>query len=89
MVTYPWALCNAQNIGAMTENVSEIGNPPLHNEANESRDGCGVAFEVTSRAVIAADPGERPFDNPSFGQDLEAGGSVSRPWCSRTAMLSA
>ena len=25
-----------------------------------------------SQAAIATDPGERPFDNPPFGQDLEA-----------------
>ena len=45
-----------------------------HGETNERSDGYCVAFEITSQTTIATDPGERPFDNPSFGQDLEAGG---------------
>jgi len=44
-----------------------------HGEADKGDDRCGVAFEVTRQAAIATDPGERPFDNPSFGQDLEPG----------------
>ena len=31
-----------------------------------------IALEVASQAAIATDPGEGPFDNPPFGQDLEA-----------------
>ena len=43
-----------------------------HGEANECRDGCRVAFEVTSQAAIATDPGKRPFNDPTFRQDLKA-----------------
>ncbi len=43
-----------------------------HSEANESDNRCGIAFEVTRQAAIAANPGECPFDNPSLGQHCEA-----------------
>jgi len=45
-----------------------------HGESHKGGDRCGVAFEVASQPAVAADPGERPLDNPPFGQDLEAGG---------------
>ena len=44
-----------------------------HGEANECSDGRCVAFEVASQATIATDPGERPFNDPPFGQDLKSG----------------
>ena len=52
------------------------GEPPEHDtdhgEADEGGDSHSVTLEVASQAAIATDPGERPFDNPPFGQDLEA-----------------
>jgi hypothetical protein len=39
---------------------------------DERSDGCGITFEVTSQAAIATDPGKRPFNNPTFRQDLKA-----------------
>jgi hypothetical protein len=42
-----------------------------HGEADEDDNGCGVALEIASEAVIAADPGKSSLDNPSLGQDLE------------------
>src|SRR5271156_5222570 len=39
---------------------------------DEGGDGHSVTLEVASQAAIATDPGERPFDDPPFGQDLEA-----------------
>ena len=39
-----------------------------HGEANEGRNGRGVAFEVTRQAAVAADPRERALDNPSLGK---------------------
>jgi hypothetical protein len=54
------------------------GEPPEHDadhgDADEGDDSCGVAFEIASQTAIASDPGERSFDNPSLGQDLEANG---------------
>src|SRR6188768_950315 len=44
-----------------------------HSNANECCDGCCIAFEVAGQATIAADPGERPFDDPAFRQDYESG----------------
>ena len=44
-----------------------------HGETNEGSHGCGVAFEVAGQASIATDPGERPLDNPPFGQNLKSG----------------
>ena len=43
-----------------------------HGEADEGGDSPSIMLEVASQAAIATDPGERPFDNPPFGQDLEA-----------------
>jgi hypothetical protein len=43
-----------------------------HGKANEGSNGCRVAFEVAGQTAIATDPCERPFDNPSFRQDLES-----------------
>ena len=43
-----------------------------HGEADEGGDGCGVALEVAGQATVAADPGERAFHDPAFGQDHEA-----------------
>jgi hypothetical protein len=43
-----------------------------HGEADEGGDGSRVAFEVAGEATIAADPGERAFDDPTFWQDDEA-----------------
>ena len=45
-----------------------------HGEADECGDCCGIALEVAGQAAVATDPGERPFDDPSLGQDLEAVG---------------
>lgn len=52
-----------------------------HGETDECSDGAGITFEVPSRAAIAADPSEGPFDNPSLRQDFEAssGGSLAAP----------
>ena len=35
---------------------------------DEGDDGPRVAFEVTRQTAVAADPGEGPLDDPSFGQ---------------------
>ena len=45
-----------------------------HGEADEGRDGSGVALEVAGQAAIAADPGKGTLDDPSLGQDDEAMG---------------
>jgi len=42
-----------------------------HGETDEGRGGSGVALEVACEAPVAADPGERSFDDPAFGQDDE------------------
>jgi hypothetical protein len=33
-----------------------------------------AAFEIASQTAIATDPGERPLNNPSLGQDFESNG---------------
>ena len=43
-----------------------------HRETDERRSGSRVALEVAGEAPIVADPGERPFDDPAFGQHEEA-----------------
>ena len=52
-----------------------------HGETDKCSDGAGITFEVASRAAIAADPSEGPFDTPSLRQDFEAssGGSLAAP----------
>ena len=42
-----------------------------HGEAHEGSDGAGVALEVARQAAVAADPRERAFHDPAFGEDLE------------------
>ena len=42
-----------------------------HREPDEGGDGAGISLEIARQAAIAADPRERPFDNPAFGQDDE------------------
>src|SRR5450755_171871 len=42
-----------------------------HGKAHEGDDGAGVALEVAREAAVAADPGERAFNDPAFGDDLE------------------
>lgn len=50
-----------------------------HGETDECSNGADTTFEVPSRAAIAADPSEGPFDNPSLWQDFEvsSGGSLA------------
>jgi len=43
-----------------------------HCETDESRGGSGVALEVSGKASVVTDPGQGPFDDPTFGQDNEA-----------------
>ena len=43
-----------------------------HGEADECGDGGGVTFEIAAQPAVAADPSERPLDDPSLGQDFEA-----------------
>lgn len=45
---------------------------PDHCEMDKGRGGCGVAFEVSHRSAVAADPGQAPFDDPSLREDDEA-----------------
>lgn len=53
-----------------------VRQPPQHEadhaEANESSDGCCVAFEVAHEATVSADPGECPLHNPALWQHDEA-----------------
>jgi len=42
-----------------------------HGEADESGNGCGMAFEIASQSSIAADPCKGSFDDPALGQDDE------------------
>ncbi len=53
------------------------GKPPEHDadhgEADERSDGGGVAFEVARQTAVAADPCERPLDDPAFWQNLKSG----------------
>lgn len=43
-----------------------------HSEANEGGGGLGITLEIACQPAVMADPGERAFDNPAFGQDDEA-----------------
>ena len=43
-----------------------------HGEAEEGRDGSGVALEIAGQAAVAADPGEGALDDPALGQDDKA-----------------
>lgn len=43
-----------------------------HCEADEGFDGCGITFKVPHQSSVSADPGEGPFDDPSFWQHDEA-----------------
>ena len=53
------------------------GKPPEHDadhgEADERSDGGGIAFEVARQTAVAADPCERPLDDPAFWQNLKSG----------------
>ena len=49
-----------------------------HGEKNERSDGYCVAFQNTEPDGDCTEPGERPFDNPSFGQDLKPAASPSQ-----------
>jgi hypothetical protein len=51
---------------------------------NECYDGCGVAFKITSQAAVAADPRKSSFNDPAFGQDLEAGTIGTRHYAQPT-----
>ena len=42
-----------------------------HGETDEGGDGARVSLEVARQAAVAADPRERSFDDPTFGQDDE------------------
>jgi hypothetical protein len=43
-----------------------------HGEAHEGGGDTGLPLEVLDEAAAARDPGEGAFDDPSFGDDLEA-----------------
>ena len=47
-----------------------------HGEADEGGDGACVSLEIACQTAIAADPRERAFDDPAFGQDDESFGLV-------------
>src|SRR5712671_5241987 len=42
-----------------------------HSEPDEGGDGARVSLEIARQAAIAADPGQRAFDDPALGQDDE------------------
>ena len=42
-----------------------------HGEAHEGGDRSGVALEVAREATVTADPRQRAFHDPAFGQDDE------------------
>src|SRR2546430_1387741 len=42
-----------------------------HGEPDEGDDSAGVSLEIARQAAIAADPGQRAFDDPALGQDNE------------------
>ena len=42
-----------------------------HGEADEGGNGAGVSLEVARQAAVAADPCQRPLDDPTLGQDDE------------------
>ena len=48
-----------------------------HGEADEGSGFSRVAFEIFGETAATADPSERSFDDPAFGQDLEAGHVVA------------
>ena len=80
---------NASNLRADPESLDSLRDvcceTPQHDadhgETDKCSDGAGITFEVASRAAIAADPSEGPFNNPSLRQDFEAsnGGSLAAP----------
>ena len=80
---------NAFNLRAYPENLNssrDICCATPQQDANrgksgECSDGAGITFEAASQATIAADPSERPFDNPSLRQGFEASsdGSLAAP----------
>jgi len=43
-----------------------------HGEADECRDGSGIALEIPCETTAAADPGDRSLDDPSLRYDREA-----------------
>ena len=45
-----------------------------HGEADECGNCCGIALKVAGQTAVATDPGKRPLDNPSLGQNFEAAG---------------
>ena len=53
------------------------GKAPEHNadhgETGEGSNGAGIALEVARQASVAADPCERPLDDPAFWQNLKSG----------------
>ena len=57
------------------------GKPPEHDadhgEADERSDGGGISFEVARQTTVAADPCERPLDDPAFWQNLKSGNARS------------
>ena len=76
---------NASNLRAHPESLGSLRDiyreTSQQDETGECSDCAGITFEVASQAVIAADPSEGPFDNPSNWQDVEAssGGSLPAP----------
>ena len=75
--TYPESLDSLQDICCETPRHDAD-----HSEMGECSDGGAITFEVVaSQAVIAGDPSEGHFDNPSFRPDFEAssGGSLAAP----------
>jgi hypothetical protein len=42
-----------------------------HGEPDEGGDSAGVSLEIARQTAIAADPGQRAFDDPALGQDDE------------------
>jgi hypothetical protein len=43
-----------------------------HGETDEGSNGGGIALEVARQASVAADPCERPLDDPAFWQNLKS-----------------
>ena len=44
-----------------------------HGETDEGSNGGGIALEVARQSSVAADPCERPLDDPAFWQNLKSG----------------
>ena len=44
-----------------------------HGETDKGSNGGGIALEVARQAPVAADPRERPLDDPAFWQNLKSG----------------